>query len=235
MSHGLALLFIGGAQIVLGVQTGGIGWLLVWSGVSFAVVGTAYVARKPSIFGKRPDGSLAWPNVLLLAPFLIFSWSVWRLQTTFTREPAYHEVAPGLWVGRNPRVCGLPEDVRMVVDLTAEFSEPERVRQSRTYICVPILDGCAPDVATLCDVAERINACNDPVYIHCALGHGRSGTIAAALLLSRGQVKDVREAEAAISAVRPGIRLHKDQRALLHEYVKRMPQDDLFNHTVGCD
>jgi protein-tyrosine phosphatase len=233
MSHGLALLFIGGAQIVLGVQTGGFAWLLLWSGASFALVGAAYTARKPSVFGKRSDGSLPWPNVLLLLPFLFFTWGVWGLQTALTREPACHEIAPGLWIGRNPRWCGLPKNVRMVVDLAAEFGEPVHIRHGRTYICAPVLDGSTPGIEALCAVIERVNACAGPVYIHCALGHGRSGTLAAALLIARGHAKNAMEAEAMISTVRPGVRLHKGQRALLDLYVNRVLQDVQVNQNVG--
>jgi protein-tyrosine phosphatase len=227
MSHGLALLFIGGAQIVLGVLTGGIGWLLVWSGMSFALVGAAYLVRKPSLFGKRPDGSLAWQNVMLLLPFLLFTWAVWRVQTAFSREPACHEVLPGVWIGRRPSARDIPAGVCLVVDMTAEFPAAAFVRNGREYVAVPVLDGCAPDEGALRRVVRTVRTCHGPVYLHCALGHGRSGTVAAAVALAKGLAEDAVSAEELVRSVRAGIRLHPAQRMLLAGIAKQGPPYDL--------
>src|SRR5947207_1355977 len=75
----------------------------------------------------------------------------------------------------------------LVVDLTSEFADPRAVRMARdSYLCVPTLDACAPDATAAREALERIDASDKPVYIHCAQGHGRTGSFAAALLIRRG-------------------------------------------------
>jgi protein-tyrosine phosphatase len=101
------------------------------------------------------------------------------------------------------------------VDLTAEFPEPRGVRTGRTYLCVPILDGAATDEQTLRELIDKIVAWPGGVYIHCAMGHGRSAMVAAAVLLARGLAVTAGEAEQSLRRGRPGVRLNRAQHALL--------------------
>lgn len=62
-----ALLVIGIGQVALAALYPRAAWLLVWSGLSFCAVAAAYAFQKPRVFGKRPEGTLAWGPCLLLA------------------------------------------------------------------------------------------------------------------------------------------------------------------------
>jgi protein-tyrosine phosphatase len=214
MKYAIVFTLLGIELIALGVFLGGAGWLLCWPGGSFVLVGAAYAGLGPRVFGKRRDGSLAWWSAALL-PYLGLTWLVWHLQRRLSREPCCHAVAPGLWLGRRPYAHEVPPSVSLIVDLTAEFSEPGAVRVGRTYLCVPTLDSAATDEKTFRDLVETIAGWQGGVYVHCALGHGRSAAVAAAVLLARGLASTVREAEQMLRQARPGVRLKKAQRALL--------------------
>jgi protein-tyrosine phosphatase len=197
------------------VLLGDFGLLLLWPAVSCFVVAAAYAGVGPAVFGKRPDGRLAWWAVALLLPYLLLSAALWHLVRVFGKEPCCHEVAPGVWLGRRPLPKELPPTVDLVVDLTAEFAEPRGVCAGRTYLCLPTLDTLAPDGMAFAELVRRVTAWPGVVYIHCASGHGRSATLAAAVLIARGLARDAAEAEAVLRGVRPGVRLKKAQRELL--------------------
>ena len=98
---------------------------------------------------------------------------------------------------------------------SGEFRELAGVRAGRTYICLPTLDAMAPRVADLCRAVETVAKWDGPVCIHCALGHGRTGTFAAAVLVARGLAADIPAALTMLRAVRPGIRLNSTQKRCL--------------------
>jgi protein-tyrosine phosphatase len=213
--YAVVFILLGIELIAAGVFLGGPGWLLCWPGGSFLLVAAAYAGLGPRVFGKRRDGRLAWWAVLLLLPYLGLTWLVWHAQRRLSREPCCHAAAPGLWLGRRAYGHELPPEVSLVVDLTAEFAEPRGVRRGRTYLCVPILDGTATDEKTFRDLIGQIVAWPGGVYIHCAMGHGRSATLAAAVLLARGLAGTAGEAEQLLRRARPGVRLKPAQRTLL--------------------
>jgi protein-tyrosine phosphatase len=227
MKYTLAFGILGVYLIVLAVYLGGPGWLLLWPGVSFLVLAAAYAGLGPRALGKRPDGRLAGWAVLLLLPYLLLTWAVWHLQRKVGREDCCNEVASGLWVGRRAFVKELPPGTSLVVDLTAEFPAPRGVRAGRTWLCVPTLDALAPDEQALRALVDQAAAWPGPVYIHCALGHGRSALAAAAVLIARGLAADARQAEAVVRRARPGVRLNKVQRRLLERITAKAPRGPL--------
>jgi protein-tyrosine phosphatase len=210
--------------LALAVLLGGLGWLLLWPAVSFLLLAAAYAGLGPRIYGKRPDGRLAWWAVLLLLPFLLLTWGLWHLARLFSKEACAHEVAPGLWVGRRPFAHELPPDVGLVVDLTAEFIVARGVTTGRSYLCLPTLDALAPDEGAVRELVAAVAGSTTAVYIHCAAGHGRSAMVAAAVLLARGLAADAKEAEALLRKARPGIRLTPSQRQLLERLRSGGPQ-----------
>lgn len=114
-----------------------------------------------------------------------------------------------------PSEC--PEAVDCVLDLTCEFAEFKAVRCVTDYRCFPILDGRVPKSS---DPVARIGRLNDVPgtrYVHCAEGHGRTGLVAAAILLARGFATGPDEAIRMVRARRPGVRLKKRQREMLAE------------------
>jgi protein-tyrosine phosphatase len=212
---------------VTAALVGGWAWLLAYPAASFLALAVAYAGAGPSLFGKRPDGRLAWWSYLLLGPVLSLLWAVWYLQKSLSAEPASHEVAPGVWVGRRPSARDLPTGVAHVVDPTAEFPAARGVVAGYAYRSLPTLDGVAPDDAGFRALAEFVAGLDAPVYLHCAMGHGRSATLAASVLILRGLAPDVRTAEEALRRARPGVRLTPAQRRLLrcvHENTQALPE-----------
>lgn len=193
------------------------GWLLAWPALSFAVVAAGYAGLGPRILGKRDDGRLSLIRSIVLLPFLLFCWSVWHMRRLVLREACCHQVAPGLWLGRRPLAREVPADVGLVVDLTAEFWPARGVLAGRAYLALPTLDADSPDEARLRLFVAQVAAHSGPVYVHCALGHGRSALFVAAVLLARGLASDDREAVRMLRVARPGVRLNGRQRRLLRQ------------------
>ncbi len=52
---------LGSAQVLLGLRLGSNigGYLMIWSGFSFGIVGAAYGGLGPRLLGKRADGTLS--------------------------------------------------------------------------------------------------------------------------------------------------------------------------------
>ncbi len=213
-----ALLLIGVAQIALGFLYHSVAWLLGWSGASFIAVGLAYVWQKPGIFGKRPDGTLTPWRVVLLWPYLLFTWVAWYLGSRLSREAPGHLIAPGLWLGRRAYGRELPADISLIVDMTAELSEPASVKQGRTYVGLPTLDGSVPDRAKLRTLVETIRTWQGGVYVHCALGRGRSALVMAAVLLAKGVAPDFAGASQVLKKGRPSVWMNAVQRAYMDRW-----------------
>ena len=215
MRYAVTFTLLSGLLVVHAVWHRGLCWLLLWPALSFAWVALAYAGLGPSLFGKRPDGRMAWWAVLLLLPYLLLTWGIWHLHRLLSKEDAWNEIALGIYLGRRVFVGQLPPDVTLVVDLTAEFPEPRRVVEGRRYICLPTLDAHVPNLAAFRDLISDVADWPGRVYVHCAMGHGRSALLAAAVLLVRGLAGDVREAETLVRKARPRARLRRPQRALL--------------------
>lgn len=215
MKYALVFLLVGTALIFAGFSHGNVRWLALWSGISFLTVAAAYAGLGAGVLGKRQDGTMAWWAVILLLPYLLFVWGLWHLVRMVSREDCYNEIAPGVWLGRRALEKELPSGVNLVVDLTAEFPEPKGVRSNRVYLCLPTLDDSAPDDEAFGRLVERVITWQNGVYIHCASGHGRSATVAAALLIAKEIAEDEQQAETLLKRARPGVQLNKAQRDLL--------------------
>ena len=227
MKYALVFAPLGIYLCLLGGALGGAAWLLVWVGLSFLLVGGAYLGLGPGVFGKRPKGDLSFWAIGLLLPYLAMIWLVWHLLRWLTTEPCCNEVAPGIWVGRRPLAWELPPEVDLVVDLMAELPASYAVRNGRTYICLPTLDATAPDEDAFRRLVERLADWPGKVYIHCASGHGRSATLAAALLIARGCSETAAQAEEFLRRGRPGIRLKRGQRKLVQKLAESRARQPL--------
>jgi protein-tyrosine phosphatase len=223
MKYAIVFFLLAAYLIALGALVGGLGWLLLWPGISFAILGSAYTGLGPGVLGKRPDGRVAWWAVLLLLPYLLLTWGVWHLQRRLSKEDCCNEVAPRLWLGRRPFPRELPAGVDLVVDLTAEFPAARGLTAGRAYRCLPTLDALVPGDADVEKMVAEVANWPGIVYVHCALGHGRSALLTAAVLLRRGLAANPREAEALLRQARPAVRLKPPQRRLL----ERLAEDSL--------
>jgi len=223
LKYGTTLTLLGLAQIALPFtqDAHAFSWMLWWSGVSWTVAGCAYGGVGARAFGKRLNGNIAVPNIVLLFPFFAAIWLAWHLQRALSREPCYSEVASAVWLGRRCFANELPPEVGLIVDLTAEFPEPKPVREGRIYLCLPVLDASAPSLEDFQSLIQAIVSSHKPVYIHCAQGHGRSAMVAAAVLVARGDVATLDEAEGMLQSSRPAIKINGAQRKLLREWVSK--------------
>jgi hypothetical protein len=200
--------------------------LVVNAALAFAGVASGYAGLGPRVFGKRGAALPFWSWLVFWPYFALNFLSLWLFRRA-SRENPFDEIAPRLWLGCRlwpGDETHLPGNVKAVLDLTAEFPETGFLRR-KNYRCIPILDTTAP---TLDELREGVQFMDEglevgAVYVHCALGHGRSGTFVAATLLASGQVKSVKEALALLRAVRPGVDLHAAQRALLEEFRQTLP------------
>jgi protein-tyrosine phosphatase len=191
------------------------GWLLGWPAASFLLLAAAYAGLGPGLLGKRTDGRMAWWSLPLFWPYLLAAHAVWLLHRRFSREACCNEIVPGLWLGRRVFARELPAGVDLVVDLTAEFSEPRGVRSGRNYLCLPTLDGVTPPEGPFLAVVEKLAGWPGTAYVHCALGHSRSALVVAAVLLARGLAADAGQARALVRHARPGVDLTRPQRRML--------------------
>ena len=224
MSYALAFVLIAAGLIYLALRHGGWALLLLWPAASFAVVALGYAMLGQRVMGKDALGRYRWWARVPLLPFRLFTLGGWHIGRLLTRGNASSEILPGLWLGRRVAADELPPGTALVVDLTSEFSPPRRLLQGgRRYVCVPALDGTVPDESAAREalglVAEVARA-GGTVYIHCARGFGRSAAMVAAVLIIRGECRDVDEAQQRLSKLRPGVRLNSRQR----EFVKKLTE-----------
>lgn len=192
------------------------GWLLIliWPALSISIVAVGYFRSSPQVFGKSQQGRLAPLNQILLLPFLAYSWLVWHAIRLLTREPAFTQLLDNVVIGRRLLSHELPDNIDHVINLTCEFNEPIALRE-RNYHSFQILDGSAPRPEQLVEWAQTASNLPARVYIHCAQGHGRTGTFAAAMLLCGDRAATVDKAIRLIQSKRPLVRLNRDQMAAL--------------------
>jgi protein-tyrosine phosphatase len=202
--------------------------VLLWPALSLGLAAAAYAGAGPGLFGKRPDGTLHPLSVLGLFPFFGFSWLIWHVSRLASGEEPFHRLAPRIWIGRRLLHREYPEGVEAVVDLTCEFQEPRLVRSRRIYRSFPVLDGGVPEPGALVALVREIQelAVRCRVYIHCAEGHGRTGTVAAALLIALGDAPGPEEALRLLRERRPTARLSGRQVDLVHTVAPELIADD---------
>lgn len=216
MKHAILLIILG--LILTGIGFAERGWFVFvsWLGLDFLAAGIAHFGGWHRIFGKRANGTLPIWSWLVFLPLLLYTGAVWHLIRLFSREPARNTVTPNLVVGRRLLRSEVQEQFANYVDLTAEFVEPPAIRKSLGYVCVPILDGSAPDPDRLRETVQKLRP--GKTFIHCAQGHGRTGLFATALLLTTCQARTVNEALAILQNVRPRIRLSRAQRQCIERF-----------------
>ncbi len=145
--------------------------------------------------------------------------ALWHLLRLLVPEPAFSVVSSDLVIGRRLLPSEIEGEFANYVDLAAEFPEPARLRGLPSYISFPVLDASAPTTEALGELVARLRP--GRTYIHCAQGHGRTGTVALAVLLSSGR-GDLNEALELIQRARPGVRLGKKQHRLIRLYAEQL-------------
>jgi protein-tyrosine phosphatase len=204
-----------------------VGWpgiVALYAGFSFFLLAVAYAGAGPKLLLKRASGRrslLAW---VLFGPYFLLNDLTFALYRLVSREPPYVQVAPNVFFGRRLsfRESEGPQWVT-VLDLAGEFAESRRLRQLEGYRSLPVLDATAPTETQLQMAVAWVTAgaASGPVYIHCALGHGRSACVVIAYLLSVRIVRTVGEGTRLLRSLRPGVRLHPAQRNRLRVFESR--------------
>ncbi|MBT9588380.1 dual specificity protein phosphatase family protein [bacterium] len=189
-------------------------WLGLWGVLAFGVISSAYARSCPALLHKRSNGVIPGWSWLMLAPYHLLNGLTMRL-ARLGGPVAYHEIAPGLWLGRlltakEARQLIAKHKIRAVLDLTSEFSEASPLRRL-DYLSLPVLDKCPPSPSQLRQGLDFLERASGPVYVHCALGHGRSATFVVAHLARQGDAS-LEKWEARVRSCRPGVRLAPAQR-----------------------
>jgi hypothetical protein len=190
-------------------------YVLFWPAGALVIVAVAYMVRWHGVFGKRPDGRLRWLHVIVLLPYLASAWLAWRMRKWVWQEEPWTEVAEGIYLGRRLGKQEMPEGIELVVDMTAEFRERPGVRKIGQYICLPTLDGTAPKAEAFDALVDRLAVSAGPMYVHCAVGYGRSATVVAAVLLRRGLAQTPGQVVHHLQTLRPGVAIGRGQYRLI--------------------
>ena len=210
---------------VFGVTALAVRIVLIWIAVAFAVVAIAYGLGRPRLLMKRDDGSqpvIAW---IVLWPYFLLARLSFLLYRVLNRDKvAVAEVLPGVWFARRLTTREMRESGvtwAAVLDLTAEL--PRVASNGAAYRALPMLDGAVPSEAQIRDAVAWIDeqAKHGNVLVHCALGHGRTGSVVVAWLLLRGHVTDVKAGVAHLLARRGTFGMSKAQVA----FVERLATD----------
>lgn len=213
---GLFQLALGIGLFAAASALSGPAWIVAWPAVSVGLVGLGYLGLGPRVFGKRADGSIALPHLMVLFPYHVVAWARLRWDAMRRSEDAWNEVAPGVFLGRRlTDLAELPPGTTAVIDMTAEFRAMPGVGARAAYRTLPTLDAAAPEYEPFAMLARWAAAHEGPLYVHCAAGHGRSAALAAAVLVLRGHAEDGASAEKHLKRARPLVHLHRPQRALV--------------------
>ena len=214
MKYGLLFATLSTLLAFLAVSRGNLYLLCLWPALSFAIVALGYLRAGPKVYGKAQDGVLSPFAQFLLLPYLLYLWAVWYMLRMVKREPPIHRLTDTILIGRRLLSHELPGNIDHVVDLTCEFNEPKALR-SAGYHSFQILDGFVPPPSELREWSKRIANLEGTVFIHCAEGHGRTGLVAASVLLRLGHSRTPTEAIEFIKSKRPLVRLGRAQFAAL--------------------
>lgn len=191
----------------------------LWLSACAGLLAHAYSENDASAFGKESDGTMPpiflWGCLPYALPLRLRQWVL----THLSKEPAYQELLPGIYLGRRPnQLADLPHGVTTVVDLAAEFPFPQTVRETlQNYVSFPILEASTRPFDELCACIDSLPTSG--LYIHCAQGHGRTGFFACAFLLRKHLASSFQDAVSRVTTTRPGIRLRHAQAAFLQTVV----------------
>jgi hypothetical protein len=216
-------------------------WLLVafeaYLAVCILALAVTYGLRDAGLPVEDLFAHPVWSPILraILFPYIVFAGFTLYLSRWFDREDLMNPVGPGLCVGRlafrweHSRLANA--GITAVLSLCWEFPFlPDLSKTSGVEgACVPILDGCPPSNPQFREAVERVEqwrAEGRTVLIHCAQGHGRSATIAAAVLCRLGVSPDVEGALAQVRNSRPRARPSRAQRKALEDFLDLAPRPD---------
>lgn len=238
MRYALVFGLLGGALLALAARSVGLAdgaWRPralgeLYLAVCFLTLASVYGLREVGVEVEdllvRPVWSILARAVLL--PYLLVGAAVLFMSRWFDREGLLNPLAPGLFIGRLPFPSELPKlraaGIGAVLNLCWEFPRLSGMDGELDVQTAhaPILDGAPPSDRRFEEAIQRVEqwrAEGRSVLIHCAQGHGRTATIAAAVLIRLGLASDIDEALSMIQAARPLAKPSRQQKAALRRYV----------------
>jgi rhodanese-related sulfurtransferase len=174
-------------------------YLLLWIIINLSIMSIAYALNRPYyILGKVKSGHINPILLFLNLPWLLFSWSIFRVQMWVSRKDIVNQIeGSSIYISSRPLDNFDYTPYEVVIDLTAEFLKDDVVNAE--YICYPNLDAIA-----LTNYYENPMDFKDKkVLVHCANGHGRSSLFVAKLLVDLDIVVSLEEGLALIKKSRP--------------------------------
>ncbi|WP_397569334.1 hypothetical protein [Schlesneria sp. T3-172] len=190
--------------------------LIAWTSFNLLFVGFAFVMDWRGVFGKGASGRIGPRNRVVLTPYFLFQEAACYGQNLLWPTPTFSQILPDLYVGRLCELKHLPNDVSLVIDLTAELETPASIRCGLPIICLPTLDGGIPSEDQCQRAIEAFESPHDRIYICCANGHGRSVTLAAIVLGYKRCCLTAEQAFDFIKQARPAATPNPDQRRFAH-------------------
>jgi protein-tyrosine phosphatase len=191
---------------------------------NFFLLSAACLFRWPGMWLKRGDGCLSPLSRAFLFPLHALNAASFFVAMRIQNESPADRIAPNVWLGRRMNSFEARRQfgtqALAVLDMTSEFSECSHFAGMR-YLCLPTVDHTAPTQAQLRAGVGFIlaNSHERTVFVHCALGHGRSATVVAAWLLKNNAALTVEEAIKQLKAIRPDVRLKPEQQEALEVFV----------------
>ena len=148
----------------------------------------AYISNNPKlIINKQKNGSINPLLLIINFPWLILTWSIFKLQIICSKENFCDQIeGTNIWISRRPTSKDDISQFEVIIDLTSEFLLDKTENQ---YISYPNLDGhCLKNQPLITDFDKQ-----KKVLIHCANGHGRSALFTAILLKENGTCSTIKE------------------------------------------
>ncbi len=109
--------------------------------------------------------------------------------------------------------------IKGLLSLTEEGLPPMLLKEFE-YLHLPIPDFTAPDIGIIEHAVKFIDYVPGPVAAHCFAGIGRTGTILAAYIVSRGA--DAPGAIQSLRSIRPASIETAGQEAVIYEYAMHL-------------
>jgi hypothetical protein len=179
-----------------------------WPAVALGIVALAYGTGATWLLGKE-NGTLSPSAEWCLLPVMLVTG--WYQRRWLKREPAWHEISPGVFFGRRLTTREARRLVDLgplaVLDLTAESNAPTLLREQAHYRSMPLLDLVRPAEE---DIREAVAFIRDQqpqrrVHVHCQLGLQRSALVAAHWLAASGAARDLDHAKAILHTRNPDV------------------------------
>lgn len=202
-----------------------LGIAFLYVAFSFSLLATAYLSVGVKLLGKAQSGRQSFISLLILGPYFWISALTLRSYCIAGGEVEYAAVRPNLCFGRRLSATEAKQAITShgwvgVLDLAAEFAEVDELRLLPGYRSLPILDGTAPTLEELKDAVVwlRQQTSLGPVYVHCALGHGRSACIVVAYLIANNEVDTAENGVTRLRELRTGVALNAAQMKMVKRY-----------------